>query len=68
MLIYVCGEGGTGKSQIVKALIAVLTLLNRHHEIMVTAPTGSAADNIDGNTYHTALGLSFGKRISKVAN
>jgi CO dehydrogenase nickel-insertion accessory protein CooC1 len=39
MLIYVCGKGGTGKFQIVKALIAVLTLLNRHHEIMVTAST-----------------------------
>jgi len=25
------------------------------------APTGAAADNISGNTYHTALGISLAK-------
>jgi PIF1-like helicase len=42
-----------------------MTLLQRQHEIMLTAPTGSAADNIEGNTYHTALGLSIGNKPNK---
>lgn len=65
MFAYLGGEGGTGKSFVVRALKAVLTLLQREHEIIVTAPTGCAADNIDGNTYHTALGLSFDNQPRK---
>jgi len=31
------------------------------------APTGSAADNIDGNTYHTTLGMSIGNKTIHTA-
>ena len=44
-----------------------MTLLRRQHEVVLTAPTGSAADNINGNTYHTALGLGIGKRVNSKA-
>jgi AAA domain len=60
--LYIGGEAGTGKSRIVKAVIIALSLLQRDAEIALMAPTGSAADNIDGNTYHTALGMSIGKK------
>jgi hypothetical protein len=58
-LLYVGGEGGTGKSQIVKAIDAGMNLIERKHEVIVMAPTGAAADNIGGNTYHTSLGISI---------
>jgi ATP-dependent exoDNAse (exonuclease V) alpha subunit len=35
--------------------------------VILTAPTGSAADNINGNTYHTSLGMSIGKRVNPKA-
>ena len=57
ILLYVGGEGGVGKSQIVKGVHNGMKLLQHQHEIIVMAPTGAAADNIGGNTYHTLLGL-----------
>jgi len=62
LLLYVGGEAGTGKSRIIKAVMIALSLLQRDAEIVLTAPTGSAADNIDGNTYHTTLGMSIGNK------
>lgn len=60
-LLYVGGEGGTGKSQIVKAIEAGMNLVGRKHEVILMAPTGAAADNIGGNTYHTSLGISINR-------
>ena len=67
-LVYIGGEGGTGKSQIVRAVVAAMILLGRLEEIMLMAPTGAAADNIDGNTYHTSLGISIGNKSSRAAS
>jgi len=61
MLLYVGGEGGTGKSQVIKAIVAGMDLMVRKHEVILMAPTGAAADNISGNTYHTSLGISISK-------
>jgi RecG-like helicase len=44
--MHTSGEGGTGKTRIIKAMVAIMSLLNRQHEIMLMAPTGCAADNI----------------------
>ena len=62
LLLYVGGEGGTGKSQIIKSIVAGMDLINRKEEIILLAPTGAAADNINGNTIHTSLGISIGKK------
>jgi hypothetical protein len=59
-LLYVGGEGGVGKSQIIKAIVAAMDLIHRK-EVILMAPTGAPADNIRGNTYHTALGISIAK-------
>jgi hypothetical protein len=56
-LLYIGGEGGVGKSQITKAIVAGMDLIDRKHEVILMAPTGAAADNIGGNTYHTSLGI-----------
>lgn len=42
-LLYVGGEGGVGKSQIIKAIVEGMNLINRKHEVILMAPTGAAA-------------------------
>jgi Helitron helicase-like domain at N-terminus/PIF1-like helicase len=54
-LLYVAGEGGTGKSRVVEAIKLGMELLGREKEVVVTAPTGNSANHIQGNTIHTAL-------------
>jgi hypothetical protein len=66
LLLCITGEGGTGKSQIPKAIVAAMDLLGRKDEVMLMAPTGAAADTIGGNTYHTSLGISI-NRLQKSA-
>jgi hypothetical protein len=61
MLLYIRGEGGVGKSQIIKGIVHGMDLILRKDEVILMAPTGAAADNIGGNTYHTALGISISK-------
>ncbi|KAJ5117596.1 hypothetical protein N7448_011228 [Penicillium atrosanguineum] len=60
-LLYVGGEGGVGKSQIIKAIVAAMDLIHRKDEIILMAPTGAAADVIGGSTYHTSLGISLNR-------
>jgi hypothetical protein len=59
MLLYVGGEGDVGKSQIIKGIMAGMDLIRRKEEVILMAPTGAAADNIGGNTFHTSLGISI---------
>ena len=58
MLLYVGGEGGVGKSQVIKVIVEGMDLIRRKDEVILMAPTGAAADNIGGNTYHTSLGIN----------
>ncbi|KAI1829025.1 hypothetical protein DTO027I6_10053 [Penicillium roqueforti] len=60
-LLYVGGEGGVGKSQIVKAIVSGMDLIFRKQEVILMAPTGAAAENIGGSTYHTSLGISINR-------
>ncbi|KAJ5751428.1 uncharacterized protein N7511_008393 [Penicillium nucicola] len=57
-LLYIGSEGGVGKSQIIKGIIAGMDLIRRKEEVILMVPTGAAADNIGGNTFHTSLGIS----------
>jgi hypothetical protein len=36
-----------------------MNMIGRKDEVILMAPTGAAADNIGGNTYHTSLGISI---------
>jgi hypothetical protein len=38
-----------------------MDLILRKDEVILMAPTGAAADNISGNTYHTSLGIGIRK-------
>ena len=61
--LYVSGPGGTGKSHVINLLRELITrssldsLSNDSPAVVVTAPTGVAAYNIDGLTIHRALNL-----------
>jgi hypothetical protein len=56
--MYLGGMGGTGKSQVIKALISFFDKQNESHRIMILAPTGSAAALLNGSTYHSILGIN----------
>jgi tRNA G37 N-methylase TrmD len=56
-LLYVGGEGGVGKSQVIKGIMAAMDVIHRKEGVILMAPTGAAADNIGGNTFHTSLGI-----------
>jgi hypothetical protein len=66
--MYLGGMGGTGKSQVIKALIAFFEKRNESHRIMILAPTGSAAALLNGSTYHSVLGISSTKDGETVRN
>src|ERR1700723_527368 len=55
--MYLAGMGGTGKSQVIKALITLFKNIKQSHRFLVMAPTGSAAALLGGSTYHSVLGI-----------
>ncbi|EPS93696.1 hypothetical protein FOMPIDRAFT_1085568, partial [Fomitopsis schrenkii] len=55
--MYIGGIGGTGKSTVIKSIMAFLRARGEANRFLVLAPTGTAACNIDGQTYHSALGI-----------
>ena len=55
--MYLGGIAGTGKSQVIKALIALFEAREETYRFICLAPTGAAAALIGGSTYHSALGF-----------
>jgi hypothetical protein len=74
--MYLGGMGGTGKSQVIKALIYFFCQKKEDHRFTVLAPTGTAAALLNGSTYHKVLGvyrkndvgLDFSKNVSAILN
>ena len=69
MLLYIGGKGGTGKSQIIKAISYSLQIMECLQELAILAPTGAAADNICGSTIHSALNMeveAFSRKVDSV--
>ena len=56
--MYLGGIAGTGKSQVIKALITFFQACNESHCIIVMAPTGNAAALVGGSTCHSVLGIN----------
>jgi hypothetical protein len=57
-LLYVGGCGGTGKTQIINAILFGMELLGVQDRACVTASTGTAAAHIKGQTVHSAVGIT----------
>ena len=55
--MYLGGMGGTGKSQVIKALIYLFGQRKEDYRFIVLASTGTAAALLNGSTYHKALGI-----------
>lgn len=51
------GMGGTGKTQVLKALIHLFHERKEDSRLLILAPTGAAAALINGFTIHSGLGL-----------
>ena len=56
--MYLGGMGGTGKSQVIKALSQFFTGRNEAHRFIIVAPTGTAAALLGGSTYHSMFGIN----------
>ncbi|KIP01676.1 hypothetical protein PHLGIDRAFT_80266, partial [Phlebiopsis gigantea 11061_1 CR5-6] len=57
--MYLGGMAGTGKSQVIKALVHFFRERKEAYRFMCLAPTGAAAALISGSTYHSILGFSM---------
>ena len=53
------GEGGTGKSQVIKAIIEYFLRDKIKNQLLVSAPTGSAACLINRETIHRLMKLTI---------
>eukprot|EP01034_Spumella_vulgaris_P025376 gene25376-31830_t len=71
MFMFLSGEGGTGKSRLINDVTKYTQILygktaGYFGSVLKTAPTGGAAFNIKGSTWHSALGKSsLGKHTQK---
>ncbi len=56
--MYLGGMGGTGKSQVIKALSHFFIARNEAHCFIIVAPTGTAATLLGALTYHSIFGIN----------
>src|SRR6266480_2777307 len=61
--MFLGGEGGTGKSHIIKGIQSLLNKMGHREVLQLLAASGAAADNIEGSTVHSSLGLKVGKQV-----
>ena len=76
LYIFLTGGAGTGKSHLIKTIYHALTKTFSYRamtldkpKVLLVAPTGVAAVNIDGTTIHTSLGIPvgrFGKNLPRL--
>ena len=59
--IFLTGSAGTGKSYVLRHLIAALKRRHGNNAVHVTASTGAAAVLIGGTTLHAFAGIGLGK-------
>ncbi len=62
--MYIGGMGGTGKTQVLKALVHFFEQQKESHQIMIVAPTGSAAALLGGSYLSFAFGINERAEVS----
>jgi hypothetical protein len=55
--LYLGGVGGVGTTHLIKAFMFGLSIMRKHNDVLLTASSGAAAANVNGATYHSALGF-----------
>ena len=58
LTMYIGGMGGTGKSQVIKAVSSFFAARDEAHRFICVAPTGTAAALLSGSTYHSVFGIN----------
>jgi ATP-dependent exoDNAse (exonuclease V) alpha subunit len=58
-LLYIRGEGGIRKTEVIKAFLFSIKLLDKSDQVILSTSTGAAASHIKGSTIHAVLGLSI---------
>ena len=66
--MYLGGMGGTGKTQVIKALSSFFEGRKEAHRFIIVAPTGAAAALLGGSTYHSMFGINERMNASKVGH
>ena len=66
--MYLGGMGGTGKTQVIKALSCFFKQRSEAHRFIIVAPTGTAAALLGGSTYHSAFGINDRSGISRLGH
>ena len=64
--MHLGGMGGTGKTQVIKALSTFFEAKNESHRFIIVAPTGTAAALLGGSTYHSIFGINDHMSLSKI--
>jgi hypothetical protein len=62
---FIGGEGGTGKSRVIEALVELFSGKGISNRLLVTATSGTAAARINGITIHSAC--NFSKDASRMS-
>jgi hypothetical protein len=73
LLMFMSGEGGTGKSEVIKALLEYARLYHGRQQGLYGAavglgPTGASANNIGGFTWHTFCKMGRSTKKAKKAS
>jgi hypothetical protein len=68
LCMYLGGMGGTGKTQVIKALTNFFVQRKEAHRFIVVAPTGTAAALLGGSTYHSMFGINDRSGTSRVGH
>jgi hypothetical protein len=64
----IVGCGGTGKSYIINTILTIVRkLTKRNTTILVGAPSGEAAYNVQGSTLHHLLGIGVSRPEDNIA-
>ena len=66
--MYTGGPGGTGKSQIIKAIVAFHEAINARHHLKLASTIGTAAKMIGGSTIASMFAFGYGKKAKKNNN
>ena len=57
LMMYLSGMGGSGKSQVIKALMHFFKFMNESHKFVVLASTGTTTALLQSLTCHSFLGV-----------
>jgi PIF1-like helicase len=66
--MHLGGMGGTGKTQVIKALSAFFEARNESHRFIIVVPTGTAAVLLGESMYHSMFGINERMSSNKIEN